>query len=206
MDEPGARPTDIRQCPSMAEAEAVDNAGQAYKMSKILAITAARDFLQLERQKQGRPFDVVYICPGYVQGAHELCENIDEFFTTTSAGTLNVALGKNLGVPNVMAQVWVEDVARAHVVSLSSTEVKDGDVLVLVGNSGMGWKWDEVGPMIGEIFPKEVEAGILRPMKDQQSMLLNFKASVTEKQLGWQLRGPDVWAREVVEQYLRLAK
>jgi nucleoside-diphosphate-sugar epimerase len=204
MDEPGAGATDIRQCPSMAEAEAVETAGQAYKMSKILAITAARDFVRSQQRKQGCEFNVVYICPGYVQGAHELCENVEEFFTTTSAATLNVALGKNLGMPNVMSQIWVDDVARAHVVSLSSAEVRDGDVLVLVGNGGTGWKWDEVGRLIGEVFPKEVEAVILKPVKDQQSMALNFDATGTEKQLGWQFKGPDVWAREVVEQYLRL--
>jgi nucleoside-diphosphate-sugar epimerase len=203
MGEPGARATDIRQCPSMAEAEAVETAGQAYKMSKILAITAARDFVRSQRQKQSCEFKVVYICPGYVQGAHELCENVEEFLTTTSAGTLNVALGRNVDMPNVMSQIWVDDVAKAHVISLSSAEVRDGDVLVLVGNNGVGWKWDEVGRQVGEIFPEEVKAGILKP-KDQQSMPLNFDASGTEKKLGWQFKGPDVWAREVVEQYLRL--
>lgn len=127
-------------CSSLAEAEAVETAAVAYKMSKILAITAARDFVRSQRQKQGCEFNVVYICPGYVQGAHELCENVEEFFTATSAGTLNIALGNNLGVPNVTSQIWVDDVARAHVVSLSSAEVRDGDVLVLVRNSWTGWK------------------------------------------------------------------
>ena len=53
------------------------------------------------------------------------------------------------------SQIWVDDVARAHVVSLPSVEVKDGDVLALAGNGWMGWRWDEVRQLIGEICPRE---------------------------------------------------
>jgi nucleoside-diphosphate-sugar epimerase len=204
VGEPGAQATDIRQCPTMAEAEAVETAGVAYKTSKILAITAARDFMRSQQQEQDCKFTVVYVCPGYVQGAHELCENVDEFLATTSGATLNVALGKNVGVPNVTVQIWVDDVARAHILSLTSAEVKNGDVLVLVGNSGKGWDWDEVGKLISERFTKEVARGGLKPVEDQQSLVLNFDASGTEKKLGWQFQGPDSWATDVVEQYLKL--
>lgn len=57
---------------------------------------------------------------------------------------------------------------------------------------------------MSEMFLKEVKAGILKAVNDQQSMALNFDASGTEKKLGRQSKGPDVWAREVVEQYLKL--
>jgi len=211
VGEAGAGPSSIRRCPGPEEQDAVADPGQAYKMSKILAVTAARDFVREEREKREREgggsfFDLVFVCPGYVQGGYEICGSVEEFYTTTSAAMLNVALGKNLGVPNVASQVWVDDVARAHVVSLSSADIGDGDVLVLVGNGGKGWPWDEVGPLVGEMFPDEVSAGVLTPVKDQLSMALNFDASETEKKLGWQFKGPEIWAKEVVEQYLALRK
>lgn len=204
VGEPGARPSDIRKCPSWEEAEAVPIAGQAYKMSKILAITAARDFMRSEQQKGDCSFSVVYTCPGYVQGAHELCKTVEELSTSTSVGTLRYALGGYEDAPPVMIQIWNDDVANAHITSLSSASIVDGDVLVLVGNGGRGWRWDDVGRLICEIFPQEVAKGILNPVTDQQGMALNFDATETEQKLGWRFKGPEVWAREVVEQYLKL--
>jgi nucleoside-diphosphate-sugar epimerase len=203
VGEPHTHATDIRRCPTWEEAMAMETAGQAYKASKILAVNATKEFMRSYRSKSTAPFSVVYACPGYVQGSHELCSSIDDFFTTTSGGTLSVAAGKPLAI-NVMSQVWVEDVARAHVVSLSSKEVHDEDVLVLVGNGGKGWEWSDVAEMLSQMFPKEVANGVLSPARKQKSLSLNFDARGTEAKLGWRFGGPGVWAREVVEQYLAL--
>ena len=103
-----------------------------------------------------------------------------------------------------MSQVWVEDVAKAHVVSLSSPNIKDGDVLVLVGNRGAGWAWNSVALCIRQMFPDAVASGLLNPNHDQESMSLRFDARSTEEKLGWQFKGPEIWASEVVGQYLRI--
>lgn len=203
LSNPTAGATEIRSCPTMEQAEAVTDAYQAYNMSKILAISAANEYMKEAR----RGFGIVHVCPGYVQGSHELCENLDDLMRTTSRATVDVAKGVKLGAPpaapHVSCAIWVEDVARAHVVALGSGKVKDGDVLVLVGNDGKGWEWSEVGRHMRELFPKEVEGGVLKPLVEQESMKLNFDSRSTAEKLGWDFAGPEVWAREVVAQYLQ---
>ena len=205
VGEKGDSSSTIRCCPSMVEAEAVENAGQAYKMSKILAITAARDFVRAQQDQGVTHFSVVYICSGYVQGAHELCDSVEDSFLTTSGGTLNLAVGKSLPIP-VKSQIWVEDVAKAHVMSLTSSRIDDGDVLVLVGNDGQGWEWAEVADTLRQKFSTEIEKGVLKPALDQKSMPLHFDSRETQSKLGWPFAGPEVWAVEVVGQYLMLER
>jgi nucleoside-diphosphate-sugar epimerase len=205
MHEPGAGDTDIRRCPSWEEIRAVKIPGQAYKDSKILAITAARDFMKSQHANGVHHFSVVHVCPGYVQGSHELCSSVDELLTTTSRATVDLALGHDIRI-NVMSQIWVEDVAKAHVASLTSAKVGDGDVLVLVGNNGAGWEWTEVGHLIRTTFAGEVRDGILKPSVEQKSIALDFDSRGTERKLGWQFAEPEVWVKEVVEQYLILRK
>lgn len=202
--EVGAQATDIRKCPSFDEAVAVETSNQAYKMSKILAITAARDFMRAKQESGGCQFSLVHVCPGYVEGSHELCRNVNELDNTTNDATLDIALGRKLELPNITSQIWVGDVARAHVEALTSEAVHDGDVLVLVGNGGKGWQRSDVAHTIAKRFPKEVERRVLNPVRDLQSIVLGFDSAGTEEKLGWEFKGPEVWATEVVAQYLRL--
>ncbi|KAJ4286694.1 hypothetical protein N0V90_012946 [Kalmusia sp. IMI 367209] len=201
---PGARPTDIRPCPTEEEADATTVPGQAYKTSKILAVSAAQKFMREEK----RGFDVVYACPGYVQGAHELAGSVEELLTSTSQATVDTARGRGLGwpplAPNVTSQIWVEDVARAHVDALASADVKANDVLVLAGNGEHSAKWSEVGRLIGEMFPEEVDKGDLKPKTDQECFDLPFDGTGTEEKLGWKYAGKEVWIKETVDQYLKL--
>ena len=203
VGEPATSPSATRRCPSEEEVGAIQNAGQAYKTSKILAITATRKAVAKHRANGVHHFGVFYVCPGYVQGAHELCDNVEDYFLTTSGGTLNLAMGKSLPIP-VMSQIWVEDVAKAHVVGLTSPEVRDDDVLVLVGNEGKGWEWKDVGETLINRFPTEVDTDVLKPSRTQQSMPLNFDSRETQTKLGWSFAGPDVWATETVKRYLKL--
>jgi len=205
LTNPAAAPTDIRPCPSMEEALAVPIVGLAYKESKILALHAAMRFVEEENP----PFGLFVVCPGYVQGRHELCESVEEVRRCTAGATLDVATGGELGAPprfpHVTTQVWVGDVARAHVDGLALRDVKQNEVFVLAGNGEHSRKWAEVAEMIKDMFPEEVRKGVLRPNTEQVSMDLPFEGRSTEERLGFRFAGPEVWAREAVEQYLELS-
>jgi nucleoside-diphosphate-sugar epimerase len=201
---PDCKPTDIRPCPSDEEADAMAVPGLAYKTSKILAVTAARKFMGEEE----RGFDVVIACPGYVQGAHELAGGVEELRTSTSQATVDIAMGEELGMPPLAPplhnQIWVEDVAKAHVEALTSANVKANDVLVLTGNGHHSASWEEVAKMVTETFSKEVEEGVLKPKMDQKGFSLPFDGTGTEEKLGFQFAPASVWVKETVSQYLEL--
>ena len=200
----GCAPTDIRPCPSDEETDAVTIPGQAYKTSKILAVTAAQKFMA----EEARDFDIVIACPGYVQGAHELARSVEELRTSTSQATVDIAVGTALGMPPLAPplhnQIWVEDVARAHVEALSCPNVKANDVLVLTGSGQHSASWEDVGKLTQELFPKEVEDGVLQPKLDQKGFALPFDGRGTEEKLGFQFAPASVWVKETVAQYLQL--
>ncbi|KAF2438837.1 NAD(P)-binding protein, partial [Karstenula rhodostoma CBS 690.94] len=198
------KPTDIRPCPTASEADAVTVPGVAYKTSKILAVTAAQTFMG----EGERGFDIVIACPGYVQGAHELASNVEELRSSTSQATVDIATGQDLGAPPLAPplhnQIWVEDVARAHVEALTNANVKANDVLVLTGNGRHSASWEEVGKMVEEMFGEEVGEGVLKPKRDQKGFSLPFDGTGTEGKLGFRFASAEVWVRETVEQYLEL--
>ncbi|KAF9735582.1 hypothetical protein PMIN06_000567 [Paraphaeosphaeria minitans] len=201
---PDCRPTDIRPCPTDEEADAMTVPGLAYKTSKILAVAAAQRFMG----EQERGFDIVIACPGYVQGAHELAGSVEELGTSTSQATVDIATGQELGMPPLAPplhnQIWVEDVARAHVEALANANVKTNDVLVLAGNGPHSTSWEEVGNMVAENFRKEVEEGVLKPKMDQKGFSMPFDGTGTEQKLGFQFAPAEAWIRETVAQYLQL--
>ncbi|KAJ4358690.1 uncharacterized protein N0V89_003274 [Didymosphaeria variabile] len=201
---PNCAPTDIRPCPSDEEADAVTIAGQAYKESKILAVSAAQKFMREGK----RGFDVVIACPGYVQGAHELAGSVEDLMTSTSRATVDIATGTDLGMPPLAPplhnQIWVEDVARAHVETLQNGNVKSNEVLVLSGNGEHSASWEEVAKMVTEQFPKEVEDGVLKPKMDQKGFSMPFDGTGTQEKLGFQFAPASAWVKETVEQYLQL--
>ncbi|KAL1613219.1 hypothetical protein SLS60_001451 [Paraconiothyrium brasiliense] len=201
---PNCAPTDIRPCPSDEEADAVTSPGQAYKESKILAVTAALKFMREEE----RGFDVVIACPGYVQGAHELAGSVEELRTSTSQATVDIATGTDLGMPPLAPplhnQIWVEDVARAHVEALESGNVKANDVLVLSGNGKHSASWEEVAKLVTEQFQKEVKDGVLKPKMDQKGFSMPFDGTGTQEKLGFEFAPASTWVKETVEQYLQL--
>ncbi|OAG06665.1 NAD(P)-binding protein [Paraphaeosphaeria sporulosa] len=201
---PDCKPTDIRPCPTDEEADAMTVPGVAYKTSKILAVSAAQKFME----EEDRGFDMVITCPGYVQGAHELAGSVEELRTSTSQATVDIATGQELGMPPLAPplynQIWVEDVARAHVEALANANVKADDVLVLAGNGPHSTSWEEVGKMVAEMFGKEVEEGVLKPKMDQKGFSMPFDGSGTEEKLGFQFAPAEVWVKETVAQYLQL--
>jgi nucleoside-diphosphate-sugar epimerase len=198
------RPTDIRPCPSDEEADAMTVPGLAYKTSKILAVAAAQKFMGEEE----RGFDIVIACPGYVQGAHELAGSVGELKTSTSRATVDIATGEELGMPPLAPplhnQIWVEDVAKAHVEALANANVKANDVLVLTGNGRHSASWEEVAKMVTEMFGKELEEGVLKPKMDQKGFSMPFDGTGTEEKLGFQFAPASVWVKETISQYLEL--
>lgn len=202
---PDCQPTDIRPCPTDEEADGMTVPGLAYKTSKILAVTAARKFMEEER-----PFDMVVACPGYVQGAHELASTAEELRTSTSQATVDIAMGGELGMPPLAPplfnQIWVEDVARAHVEALENDKVLANDVLVLAGRGAHSASWEDVASIIADKFKEEVEKGVLKPKMDQKGFALPFDGTGTEEKLGFKFQPAEAWVKETVQQYLELRR
>ena len=200
-----AGPLDLKSAPSMAEAEAVPSGVEAYEVSKVLSIQAARSYVS----KRGTSYDTIFICPGYVQGVNELHSSAEDMMASSNEGTLNALLGNVAPYAKPGVLVWLDDVAKAHVVSISEAyDVTDrnGDVLLLVGNGGKASEYDDIGRLGATMFPSEVEAGVLKPVVGQKTGTVDFAGGVklSEKRLGFEFGGPERWVREIGEQYLRL--
>lgn len=91
---------------------------QGYRYSKIVAEKAAWDFARAE----DCPFDVACINPPMVIGKNlNKCRTPDDL-NTSSAAVFNVLSGKTSPMPNSMAWVDVQDVAKAHILAYEHPE------------------------------------------------------------------------------------
>ena len=173
-------------------------------MSKILAHAAADEFLQKNRAH----FDVIRVLPGYIQGANELYTSAEQMRDNKSLGsnegTMNTALGNVVGHPRITSQVFLDDVAKAHVLGLRSDVVDHLDNLLVVGSGGDGVPWAEYVPIIERLFPDAVAKGLLRPNVEDESSNAFYDVSSTEKALGFKFAGAEEIVKSVVGQYLSL--
>jgi nucleoside-diphosphate-sugar epimerase len=181
--------------------KSVTQAPLAYVFSKTLAHQAVNDWI---KNKPDAHFDVVRVLPAYTQGANELATTPEEVGGGSNEGVLNMALGNIAPYPKPAGQVYLDDVAEAHVASLSTSKVKGGEVLIIACNSGQGWAWDEWVEVVQKLFPEEVKNGVLDPRKGQQGTGGNWDISSTTKTLGWEFRGKEEMVQSVVGQYLKL--
>ncbi len=176
----------------------------AYAMSKAMAHHAGNDFMEKNKPN----FSLVRVLPGYIQGANELYVSADQMrddaVTGSNEGTMNTALGRPVGHPRVTHQVFLDDVARAHVLALKEDVAKDGDNLLVVGNAGDSTPWEDVVPIIKRQFPEAVEKGTLTPKVEDENSIAHYDVSSSEKALGFKFAGLEEIVKSVVGQYLTL--
>ena len=191
--------------PDAETLKSLPSAAQAYGASKVLAHTAGSDFIK-ENQVQ---FKLVRVLPGYIQGANELYRSAadmrDEAILGSNEGTMLTALGVKVGHPRITHQVYLDDVAKAHVLALSA-DVNSGDNLLVVGNKGISVPWSDFVPLIQKQFPDAVARGIIDPKAEDESVGAKFDVASTEELLGYKFGGPEEIIKSVVGQYLALVE
>lgn len=139
-----------------------------------------------------------------MQGASELYETVKDMQNEYNKQTINTALGNIDKGPKMMAQVLLQDVAKLHVIALDLKAVRSMENLVAVANDGRGISWDEIADIVKRCYPKEVEAGILRPTKGQQDYMVHVDVRSTEKASGAKFSEATSIVRSVIDQYLQL--
>ena len=200
-ESPPSGPQDLRPVPTLEEAENVETPSSAYQYSKILSYDAAKRYIDKNKSTLG--FDTAFVLPGYVQGPNELLTKEVEIYTGSNEGTLNAVRGNVADYPKTTSQVWLDDAARAHVVALTSENVVNGDLLVVVSQGG-GWvPWDEVGRIAGTLFPKALEKGVLKPVQGQQNLKWPLDVTSSEEKLGFKFAQKEVWIKETVGWWLK---
>ncbi|KAK5107159.1 hypothetical protein LTR62_001684 [Meristemomyces frigidus] len=198
-----AGPYDVKDLPPADVLKNFTVPAYAYVYSKVMAHRAADDFM---REHKDAHFDIVRCLPGYIQGANELAAAPEEVGNGSNEGTYNAALGNIIPDQKPTAQIYLDDIAEAHVVALSKDRVPGGTNLVCVANGGKGWNWDEYVPVIEKLFPDAVKEGLLKPTKGQKGTVSVWEVEETVKILGHEFAGIEVQVKSVVEQYLRLKR
>lgn len=176
----------------------------AYGLSKIVAHNSSTQFVE----KENVSFDLVRVLPGYIQGANELYTSAeamrDPAILGSNEGTMRTALGLNRDDPRrITMQVFLDDVAKAHVLALKADKVKNMDNLLVTANGGNSQHWKDVAAIVKRQFPDAVAKGILKPDLVEEDAVPNTDVTATEEKLGFKFAGPEEYVKSVVGQYLQ---
>jgi nucleoside-diphosphate-sugar epimerase len=175
----------------------------AYQLSKVLAHYRSTEYVENNHVS----YDLIRVLPGYIQGANELYTSADAMrdgaTLGSNEGTMRTALGLNSDdARRVTMQVFLDDVAEAHVLALKSDKVKNMDNLLVVGNGGDSEQWKDVCAVIKELYPEAVDKGILKPVLEAEDPVPKVDVSSTEEKLGFKFAGSEAYVKSVVGQYL----
>lgn len=151
-------------------------------------------------------FKLVNTFSGYLQGRNELYTSAKDMENMarlgSNEGIMYTALGKSLGMPRLTHQVYLDDVARAHVVSLERAQHLDN--LIVAGNGGQGMPWSEVVSIIERLYPTQVADGIFDPRADDPDRIVSYDIGSSQDVLGFEFAGVETMVRSVLDQYLAL--
>nr|OQO18298.1 hypothetical protein B0A51_13498 [Rachicladosporium sp. CCFEE 5018] len=194
-------PYSVSEAPPLEAAEQIEDVFQAYAVSKIMSHQAATDFVKQNKVN----FDLVRVLPGYTQGENELAENLKDLAAGSNGALLATLTGELDPNKKLMGQVLLEDVAKAHVLALDPKIAPHLTNFAIVGNNGAGIPWDELAETAERLYPEQVKAGVLKPVKGQQDLSWPVDVSSSEKALGFKFAGGEEMVKSLVGQYLALA-
>jgi nucleoside-diphosphate-sugar epimerase len=169
----------------------------AYVASKIAALKAAEAWVEKEKPD----FDVIHIHPSYVGGRNDQTRSIDDFTYGTNAYFLSAVLGQSSTESRLASYVHVDDVAKAHIGSLSSSIT--GTQSFLLSNAGSEATWDDAKEIVARHFPDAVKQGLLPNNGSQASGFVELDIRKTEEAFG-KLKGFEAIVVSIAEHYLEL--
>jgi len=149
---------------------------------------------------QNPKFDLVTPMPSYVFGPNRLSRTPEEFASGSNSILLGLLLGKP-GLPLMTASVHIDDVAKAHVLSLNST-VPAGRYLLASGGA-KGTDWSEALPVVKKYFAEAVGTTFVRDT-EVKTMELRTDTSKAEKAFGIQFKSFEEQVKSSAEYYLSL--
>ncbi|KAI4726466.1 NAD(P)-binding protein [Aureobasidium sp. EXF-10728] len=147
-------------------------------------------------------FDVVNLCPTYVQGRNELATSPADLMTTSNVLFLRMALGlAPAGSPaEVASVVHVEDVAAIHIAALNKDRIPAGEYLF-----GQEVQWNDVNRITKELFPEQVAQGLLLCTSDVPTKSVVCSKEKTERVFDIELKPVEDMVEDLMEQYLELS-
>ncbi|KAM0427895.1 hypothetical protein ACHAPT_007354 [Fusarium lateritium] len=174
-----------------------DSELRAYCVAKAAALNASEAFIR----DNDTSFDLISIMPSWIFGSDELFTNTKEIRTDSTQVLVNSLLTGNYGIPAVGNVVLCADVARAHVRALD-LEIDGNQSFILSTEVN----WEDTIPIAKKHFPEEFASGPFRDGSPQPTLPIRWDASKTRDVLGIELATYDAMVKEVVGQYLELAK
>jgi nucleoside-diphosphate-sugar epimerase len=170
----------------------------AYVASKTSSFLRARQWMQDNKPN----FDVVNICPTYVQGRNELAISPTDLLTTSNVLFLRMALGlaPKDSPAEIASVVHVEDVAAIHIAALNKDRIPAGEYLF-----GQEVEWNDVNRITKELFPEQVAQGILPCTADIPTKSVVCSKEKTEKTFGMELKPVEDMVEDLMEQFLELS-
>ncbi|KAK1060053.1 hypothetical protein LTR12_011986 [Friedmanniomyces endolithicus] len=166
----------------------------AYVQSKIAALKEGEAWVEKHKPQ----FDVIHIHPSFVGGRNDLAQNVEELCTGTNPSKDS----DEYAGPRVANYIDVDDVAKAHVLSLN--EKVAGGQSFLLTNKGGDMKWNDAQAIAKKHFPDAVSSGLLpNDFAEQQFMVLHCDISKTEETFG-KIKSYEDTIKAVVGQYFEL--
>lgn len=181
---------------------------EAYWASKALARIATRDFMA----KRQPHFDFVNLLPSVVIGPDTRLaadarpeELAVEARGAVLASTLTADL--NSPFPYVGVPVHVRDVARAHVDAADESRVPGNAEYILSSDSPEGVVWDRDTALVANKYFIDAVRARKLPMEGSLAAIKwRLDASRTEEVFGWKMTGFELTMKEMLDQYLQLAR
>lgn len=147
-------------------------------------------------------FDIVNVCPTYVQGRNELATSPADLMSTSNVLFLRMALGlaPKDSPAEVASVVHIEDVAAIHIAALNKDRIPAGEYLF-----GQEVQWNDVNKITKELFPEQVAQGLLPCTSDVPTKSVICSKEKTEKTFDIELKPVEDMVEDLVEQYLELS-
>ncbi|KAJ4250991.1 hypothetical protein NW762_011641 [Fusarium torreyae] len=170
---------------------------QAYCIGKAAALNASEAFVR----NNATSFDLISIMPSWVFGRKELMDSTEGILTDSTRALINGLLNGHDMEPTIGNAVLCADVARAHVKVLDPSV--EGNQSFVMNTEA---KWEDTIPIIKKYFPEAFDSGFFKERRPQPTIPVKWDSSKVKDVLKIELASYDALVKEVVGQYLELAK
>ncbi|KAK7527315.1 uncharacterized protein IWZ02DRAFT_121341 [Phyllosticta citriasiana] len=181
----------------------------AYVGSKTAALQRSKRWMEEHGGSERLGFDLVNVAPTYVFGRHEAATNVEELLSKSNALILGMVVPKErmgaaptLSDAEVSSGVHVDDVVDCHLRALDRTKISGGETFLLSTDP----VWNDVPMWTRQIFPKDVDNGLLTCHGRCETKKVRFVPDKAKKAFGIEFKGMNAIVRDVVGQYLELVK